>query len=61
MTGQAGGHMGGFQHAGGGGIPPGGMEGIGQQLFTGFPQQQQQQFQAIQQQQQQQQVSIVRW
>ena len=60
MTGQAGGHAGGFQ-VGGSGLPPGGVGGVGQQPFTGFPhqQQQQQQFQAMQQRQQQQQMAYL--
>ena len=52
MTGSVGGYVGGFQ-PGGGGVPPGGIRGVGQQQFSGFPQQQQQ-LQAMQQQQQQQ-------
>lgn len=52
QTGPSGGHVGGFHPGPGGvGIPPGGMRGVGQSQFTGFPHQQQQ-FQAMQQQKQ---------
>ena len=55
MTGPSGGHVGRFQPGPGihvGGIPQGGMRGVGQPHFAGFPQQQRQ-LQAMQQQQQQ--------